>query len=158
HLDHLLAHRRIHRNDLVDRFAALFAQQVDESLAPLALEDVRRAQRILLPTSEILECIVQFAPGAEHDTTHLAWLPDGVIRRNRGAEGERNEDGLLDIELRDQLLQIASLVVQRKSIIGPLRPGVAATVVDKAAVVAGEIGELLIPIFHAVDLAMDETE
>src|SRR5580765_7287344 len=85
-------------------------------------------------------------------------IADCIVRRDRGAKSERDEDRPLDTEALDKLLQVAGLVVQREAVIGPLGPDVAAVVVDKAAMIAREIRDLLVPVFHAVDLAVDEDE
>ena len=65
---------------------------------------------------------------------------------------------LPDAEPLDQLLEIARLVDQREAVVGELRAGVAAPVVGEAAMIARKLRELVLPVFQAVDLAVDEDE
>src|SRR6185369_2147962 len=68
----------------------------------------------------------------------------------------RDDDRPLDAETLDQALQIAGLVVKREAVIGPAGLGVAAAVIGQAAMVGREVRKLVLPVFHAMDFAMDE--
>src|SRR4029079_14582217 len=64
----------------------------------------------------------------------------------------------LDAQSLDDLLQVASLVVQRATVVDPLGLDVTTTVVREAAMTPRKLCDLLIPILHAVDLAMDKNK
>src|SRR5262249_4329006 len=115
-------------------------------------------QGILLPALEILESVVQFAPGAEHDAAYLVRIADGVARRDRRAEGERDDDRPLDAELCDQLLQVAGLVDEREAVIGPAGLRMPTPVVGEAAMVGRKLCDLVLPVFQPMDFAVDEDE
>src|SRR5262245_59926179 len=157
-LDHLLAHGRVGRDDAVDGLAALRAQQRDERVATAGLEHLGGAAVVLLPTLEILPGVVHLAPGREHQCLHAAGILDGIVRCDRGAEGDGDDHRLADVEVIDQMREIAGLVDQREAVIGELGVRVATAIVGKAAVIAGKFRNLIFPIVEPVDLAVDEHE
>ena len=58
----------------------------------------------------------------------------------------------------DQCGQIAGLVDQRKPVIGHPRADVSTAVIDEAAMIAGEIGQLIFPIRHAMNFTVNENQ
>ena len=85
-------------------------------------------------------------------------MADCVVRRDRGAEGDRDDDRTVNVETFDQLLEVAGLVDQRKPVIGPSRLRVSAAVVGEAAMIGGEFRELVFPIFEPVDFTVNEDQ
>src|SRR5262249_60681614 len=59
-------------------------------------------------------------------------------------------------ELWDQLSQVAGWVDEREAVVGPAGPCMATAVVGEAAMVGRELGQLVLPVFQPMDLAVDE--
>jgi len=90
----------------------VFPQERHQRVAPPALQYACGLRSVPFPALEILQRIVHLAPGPKHEAAHFVRIADRVIGRDRGAEGDRDDDRTLDAETFDQLLEVAGLIYQ----------------------------------------------
>ena len=158
HADALVADRRIDRDDAVDALAGLFAKVREQPLASFRFQDPRHQLAVFLPALEVEHRLVQLAPRHENQAFHSV----GVLDREVDGDGRTERDGddgrALHREMIEQARKVARLIDERESVLGNRRPGVPSAVVDEAAMVARELGDLVLPILRSVDLAVDEDE